>query len=351
MIFDVVEYLDPTGEIMVYRLPQEGYGDFTTGSQLIVHENQVCVFYYDGQIADTFTAGRYTLETQNLPIIKTLSKLIFKGKTPFRAFVNFVNMKTYTDLTWGTPQPILFRDAEFKMVNVRAFGTYAIRIKDPKLFLNTIVGAQGLKATDQIGSYLRKVIVSRFTNTMPSIMTTVLDLPAQYDTIAAKTKQAVWEDFGQYGIELVDMIVENINLPPEVQQAIDRAAGTRAFDDRDVAKYQQIAAADALKNAAASGGAPELTAGLGLGAGVAMGQKFVSDMAAGAQQAAPPQQPAVAAGPTCPKCRNPIEREFVLCPICKFRLKRPCANEACKKMLDAAWDTCPYCGTDQPPPA
>jgi len=346
MIFDVIEFLDPTGEIMAGRVPMEGYGEFITGSQLIVHENQICVFYYDGKIADQFRGGRYTLTTQNLPIIAGLSKLIFKGKTPFRAFVHFVNLKTFIDMTWGTPQPVLLRDNVFNMVHLRAFGTFSIRIKDHILFLNTIVGTQGLKDTEAIQNYLRKIIISRFTNTVPSVLTTVIDLASQYQNIEVKVKQAVKEDFSQYGLELVDMIVENINVPPDVQKKIDSAAGVRAFSDSDVDKYQKIASADALKSAAETGGAPEMTAGIGLGAGLAMGSQFVKNLTGGQQTPSEPQKPS-ATGPTCPKCHNPIKENFVLCPICKFKLKRPCINENCKQMLEANWDVCPYCGTEQ----
>jgi len=347
MIFDVIEFLDPTGEVMVGKIPAEGYGDFTTGSQLIVHENQIAVFYYDGKIADQFKGGRYTLTTENLPIIKTLSKLIFKGKTPFRTFVYFVNLKTYIDMTWGTPQPVLFRDKELKMVHIRAHGSFSIRIKDHILFLNNIVGTQGLQDTQAIREYMRKIIVSRFTNTMPSLMTSVVDLPAQFQTIEVKTKQAVREDFGQYGLELVDMIIESISVPPEVQQMIDKVAGLKSLEDNDVAKYQQVAAADALRASAETGGAPELMAGLGLGAGMAMGKQFVSQQTPEQPQSTKPQQPV--SGLLCPRCHNPIKEEFVLCPICKCRIKRPCVNEGCKKMIDATWDVCPYCATEQPP--
>ncbi len=347
MMFDVVEFLDSTGEVMVGRVPQSGYGDFTTGSQLIVHENQISVFYYDGKIADQFRAGRYTLSTQNLPIIKSLSKLVFKGKTPFRAFVYFVGLKTYIDMTWGTPQQVLFNDSKFRMIHLRAFGTFSLRIKDHILFLNTIVGTQGLQDTEAIKNYLRKIIVSRFTSTIPSILTTVADLAAQYQNIEVKVKQAVKEDFGQYGLELVDMIIENISVPPEVQKKIDTAAGLQVFEGDDVDKYTKISAADALKSAAETGGASELTTGVGVGAGFAMGQKMAKDLSDKPTQSAESQQ-AKSAGPTCPKCHNPINENFILCPICKFKLKRPCVNENCKKMLDAAWDVCPYCGTDQP---
>jgi len=350
MIFDVVEYLDSTGEVMVARMPQAGYGDFTTGSQLIVHENQVCVFYYNGQIADQFTAGRYTLTTENLPVIKTLSKLVFKGKTPFRAFVNFVNLKTFLNMKWGTPQAVLLRDADLGGVPVRAFGAFSIKVRDHLAFLNTIVGTQGLQETARVQDYMKRIIVSRFSDALASMFKSAYEIQAHRREIESRVKLEVAEDFTQYGLALVDLIIESINLPEDLMARIEGAAGTRAFSDRDVDKYQRIQVADALRDAAQAGGASEVAAGMGLGAGIAVGGQLAGALG-GAQQQRPAQpagSAAQAAGPTCPKCHNPVEKEFVLCPICKFRLKRPCVNVDCKKMLEAGWDACPYCGTDQP---
>ena len=293
MLFDVVEALDPTGEIMVQRFPQEGSGDFTTGSQLVVQDNQIAVFYRDGKMADQFRAGRYTLSTQNIPILKTLTRLVFKGKTPFRAYAYFVNLKTFLDMGWGTPNPILFRDAELKMVNLRAHGTFALKISDHVRFLNTIVGTQGLQDSAAVQEYLRKIVASRFASTLPGVLTTVIDLAAQYQNIETKVKSAARDDFGQYGLELVDLVVESITVPPEVQQIIDKGAGVRSLDADEVAKYQQIAAADALRDAAKSGGGDGLAGGLGIGAGLAMGHQFAKGLAPGTQgqSSAPPPLP------------------------------------------------------------
>ncbi|MFH0965820.1 MAG: SPFH domain-containing protein [Planctomycetota bacterium] len=293
MILDVVEALDPTGQIMVQRLPQQGSGDFTTGSQLVVQDSQIAVFYRDGRMADQFRAGRYTLSTQNLPILKTFTKLAFKGKSPFRAYVYFVNLKTFLDMGWGTPNPILFRDTEFKMVNLRAHGTFALKISDHVRFLNTIVGTQGLQDTSAIQEYLRKIVASRFASTLPGVLTTVIDLAAQYQNVEVKVKAAVRDDFGQYGLELVDLVIESITVPPEVQTIIDKGVGVRSLDADEVAKYQQVAAADALRDAAKTGGGDGLTGGLGIGAGLAMGHQFARGLTPPTQtpSAAPPPLP------------------------------------------------------------
>ncbi|MBN2271034.1 MAG: SPFH domain-containing protein [Sedimentisphaerales bacterium] len=300
MFFNVVEYLDPTGEVMVARIPPSGSGDFTTGSQLIVQENQVAVFYRDGQMADQFKAGRYTLSTQNLPILKTLTKIVFKGKSPFRAYVYFVNLKMFIDLGWGTPNRILYRDATFKMgVNLGAFGTWSVRITDHVRFLNTIVGTQGMQDTPAIEEFLRKIIASRFAGVLAKTQTSVYDLPSRYDTLGAELKDATRPEFSQYGLELVDIAVVNISLPDEVMQRIDERSRLDMYDKDDIAKAQGLAIADALPEAAANpGGAAGagVGAGMGIGAGLGFGQVIANNLGqniAGAQQGAaiPPTPP------------------------------------------------------------
>lgn len=297
MAFEIIEHLDPTGKVMVARVPQEGSGDFTTGSQLVVQDTQIAVFYRDGVMADQFRAGRYTLSTENLPIIKSMTKLAFHGKSPFRAYVYFVNQKVFIDIGWGTPEPILFRDSELRMVNLRGHGTFAIRISDHVRFLSTLVGTKGLEDTYSIEEYLRKLVVARFAKTLPEVLTTVIDLAARYQDIEVKVKAATHEDLAQYGLELVDLVINSITMPPEVQQIIDRAAGTRSMAEGEISRYQQVAAADALLRSSEGGGGGELAAGLGIGAGLAMGQQF----AANVYQDSKGQQPGGQAPPPLPQ--------------------------------------------------
>lgn len=296
MFFNVVEHLDPTGKTIVARIPPQGSGDFNTGSQLVVQESQVAVFYRDGRMCDQFRAGRYTLSTQNIPILRSILKLGFRGKSPFRAYVYFVNLKNFIDLGWGTPNRILYRDQNFKMgVNLGAFGTYSMRVTDHVRFLNTIVGTQGLQSTESVEEYLRKLIAARFANVLAKIQTSVYDLPGRYDAIGAALKDAVRADFNQYGLELIDMAVVNISLPDEVMAMIDRRSRLDMYDEADVAKAQGLAVADALPTAAANpgGAGTGVGAGIGFGAGIAMGNIMAGQIAKG-QQAGPPPPPGAA---------------------------------------------------------
>ncbi|MCP4643325.1 MAG: DUF4339 domain-containing protein [bacterium] len=292
MPMSVIEFQDQTGEILVARVPQDGTGEFITGSQLIVQDGQVAMFFRDGRPTDGFRAGRYTLETKNLPVLsKLLNLAAYGGKSPFRAYVYFVQLRTFTNLGWGTPSPVLYRDSEFKAVHLRAFGAFSIRVSDPSVFLRTLVGSQGLETTYAIEEWLRRFIIARFATILPTVMETVLDLPSKYQEIEVALKKAVHDDLDQYGLELVDLLVESVTVPPEVQQMIDRAAGSRALDQNEVERYQKVAAADAMRDVAGQPGGGEAASAMGLGAGFAMAQQMGAAAAPQAQQAAPPPPP------------------------------------------------------------
>jgi membrane protease subunit (stomatin/prohibitin family) len=296
----VIQFQDPTGEVMVARVPEEGTAEIVSGSQLIVQEGQIAVFFHDGKPTDRFRAGRYNLSTQNLPVLSKILNLATYGESPFRSYVYFIALKTFTNLGWGTPSPILFRDTEFRMVNLRAHGAFAVRVADPKVFLYTIVGTQGLETSAALQDYLRKIIVSRLAKVLSEVLTTVVDLAGHYDKISALVKRGIRDDFAQYGVELVDLVIQAITLPTEVQEAIDRAAGVRAVGREETPHYATVLQTDALLNAARQPGgeaAAGLTAGLGLGAGMREAREM---MAQPAPLRAPPRE---AAQPTLDEIR------------------------------------------------
>lgn len=286
----VIEYQDPTGEIMVARVPPQGTGEFVTGSQLIVQDGQIAVFFRDGRSTDAFRAGRFTLSTENLPVITKLLNLPVYGlKSPFRAYVYFLHLKTFTNLGWGTSTPVLFHDEKYGDVPFRANGSFSIRLGNPSVFLRTIVGSKGLETTYAVELFVRDVVLSSFAMVLPTRLTTVTKLPMHYKEIAASLKKAVFDDLNQYGLELVDLIVGAITLPEEVQAAISRAAASRALDQGELQRYQSIAAADALRDAAQQPGGGTMAEGLSLGAGMAMAQQFTAGQRA--PQAGPPPLP------------------------------------------------------------
>ena len=290
MPWKVIEYQNIAGDQIVARVPEQGTFEVVSGSQLIVQDGQFATFFHDGKPADSFKAGRYALKTQNLPVLSKFLRVTTLSRTPFRSYAYYVALKTFNDLGWGTPQPILYRDDVFKMVNLRAHGTFAVRISSPRVFMQSMVGTQAVETTYAVEEYFRKIIVSRLAQILPKVLTSIVDLAQHYEKIAAYTKKAVYKDFDQYGLELVDLIIESISMPEDVQEAINRAAGMRAVGEDEVNKYERVARADALRDAAKQpgSGANGLTAGLGIGAGLGMAKEMMDQVTAKPNPASPP---------------------------------------------------------------
>lgn len=299
---DVIQYQDPTGSTMVSRWPANGTAAIRLGSQLIVEESQQAVFFRDGKALDTFGPGRHTLATQNVPILASLFGIPFGGKSPFQAAVFFVSTKTFLDLKWGTKEPVIFRDQELAMVRLRAFGKFAVRIANAQLFVNAVVGSRGLYSTEGIEDYFRDVIVARLTDVLGENLTSIFDLPKLYDELSMGLKSRVADDFGKYGMELVDLYMGAITPPEEVQKLIDERSGMGALGDMNT--YMKFKTARAIGDAAQqSGGAAGGTvgAGLGLGMGAGLGAMLPGMMRDAMQGGSPaPAAPAPAAAPASP---------------------------------------------------
>jgi membrane protease subunit (stomatin/prohibitin family) len=293
---DVIEHVDESGQEMVHRVPERGPGDFRMGSQVIVRESQTAVFFRDGKALDVFGPGRHTITTANMPLLTSLLTLGTGGKTPFQAEVYFVSMRQFLDQKWGTPEPIALRDADFGIVRLRAFGTYAMQIQDPQLFVNRIVGTRGYYENREIDGYLRGIIITKMADLLGELGRSVLDLPGLYEEIGAGLKAKVQDDFNAVGIELRSFYVNSISLPDKVQQAIDERASIGALGGMQA--YMQASAAQAMRDAATQeGGGGLAAAGVGLGAGAGLGATMAQIMGQAAQQgAAAPAQPQQSGG-------------------------------------------------------
>ena len=287
-IIDVIEVPNQQKDEMVRRLPEYGAGDFRFGSQVIVREFQQAVFFRDGKALDTFDPGRHTITTANLPLLSGLIGMATSGRTPFTAEVFFVNMREYLDQKWGTSEPIALRDTDLGLVRLRAFGTFSLQIQDPALFVNKIVGGQGIYETPQITRFLRGIVVAKMTDLLGELGKGLFDLPALYDEIGAGTKAKVQDDFANLGVQLKTLYVNSISPTEETAKAIDERASMGAIGDMQ--KYMQFQTARGIRDAAQSSGeAGSMTgAGVGLGAGMGMGaamaQAMSQSMAPDAQQ-------------------------------------------------------------------
>lgn len=278
---DVIEWTDNSQDTMVYRFNRQG-NEIKYGAKLTVRESQVAIFVNEGEIADILGPGIYELETNNIPILTNLQHWDHGFNSPFKAEVYFLNTKRFTDLKWGTKNPIMVRDPEFSMVRLRAFGTYEIRIVEPKTFLNEIVGTDGHFTTDEIEAQLTNLITSKFATVMGSDETPVLDLAANYEKLGAYITEHIAPYFKEYGLELTKMLVENISLPDEVERAIDARSSREITGDLDAnIKYQS---GQALGNSGDS--ASDM---VGMGAGLAMGQQMAESMKT--NSATPPPVP------------------------------------------------------------
>jgi len=269
---DVIDWTDDTHDTMVWRFPRHDNA-IKYGAKLIVRESQVAVFVNEGQIADVLGPGTYELETNNLPILTDLQHWDHGFNSPFKAEVYFLSTKRFTDLKWGTKNPIMVRDSEFDMVRLRAFGTYEIRITDPEAFLREIVGTDSHFTTDEIDGQLSNLIVSKLAVVLGQDDTPILDLAANYETFGRYITDGIAPFFTEYGLELTKILVENISLPEAVQDALDRRTSRAITGDLDAnLKYQ---AGEAMGNATGGSAMGDM---VGMGAGIALGQQMADAM-------------------------------------------------------------------------
>jgi membrane protease subunit (stomatin/prohibitin family) len=294
-LIDIVQWIDDTNDTMVYRF--ERYNNqIKFGAQLTVREGQTAVFVNEGKIADIFQPGMYSLETKNLPVLSTLQGWKYGFNSPFMAEVYFCSMRQFTDLKWGTMNPIMLRDAEFGPVRLRSFGTYVIRVNDPAVLIRQIVGTDGHFTVDEISNQLRDLIVSRFAEIVGQSRIPVLDMAANYSELGNFLTQRIAPEFQSYGIELTKLLVENISLPPAVEEALDKRTSMGVVGN--LAAYTQFNIANSIPDAAKNpGGLAAAGAGIGIGMAMAapMGQAFSGQQAgASGTPATPPPIPGAA---------------------------------------------------------
>jgi membrane protease subunit (stomatin/prohibitin family) len=348
-LMSVIEFVDEQGGEMVHRIPEEGSGSFKVGSQLIVRENQWAVFFRDGKAYDVFGPGRHTLATQNIPLLTAALTLPLFGETPFRSEAYFVSQRTFTDMKWGTAEPVLFRDSEFKMIRLRANGIYSFRITDPKLFVLNIVGTRAIYANAQIEDFLRGIIVGRLSDILGETLDSVLDLPRYFDELGAGLKARIKDDLAQYGLAVVDFIINAITPPDEVQKRIDERSGMEAVGGMD--RYFQFKAAQAIGDLAAGAGAggaaggggaasgigSAAAAGLGLGTGAGLGMMIPGMLQQAMAGGAQPKM-------RCPNCKQDVPVGSKFCPNCGYNLSATVTCPKCGATIPADSKFCPNCG-------
>ncbi|WCR11561.1 SPFH domain-containing protein [Paracoccus stylophorae] len=267
---EIIEWTDDSRDTMVYRFPTVGKA-IKYGAKLTVREGQAAVFVHEGQLADVFGPGLYLLETNNLPVLTRLQHWDHGFRSPFKSEIYFVNTTRFTDLKWGTKNPIIARDPEFGPVRLRAFGTYSMRVTDPARFMSEIVGTDGEFTRDEISFQIRNVIVQEFSRMIAGSGIPVLDMAANTDQLGKMVARAIEPVIAAYGLGIPEFYIENISLPEAVEAMLDKRSSMGIIGDLD--RFAQYAASEAMLNASQNQGGAGAGMGAGMGAaiGAAMG--------------------------------------------------------------------------------
>lgn len=330
-----LEWVDNSKDTIVYKYPMDGR-QIQYGSKLTVRPSQVAVFLNKGKIADIFGPGMYTLQTSNLPILTQLLSWGHGFKSPFYADVYFVNTKQFTNQKWGTSNPITMRDKDFGTIRLRGYGSYSFKVSNPEIFLTELFGTNSSFTTEDINSYLKSIIVSSISDTIAESKISALDIASNLIEFSKVASETLSNSFANLGLELSNLVVENISFPEEVEKAIDTRSSMGILSDKmdTFVKYQS---AHAIREAANNEG----MAGMGtqLGSGIAIGEIVKNSLSS---STAPTTQEDDAK--YCASCgaKNPKTAKF--CVECGGKLVQKGKCPACGAEVSGKSKFCPECG-------
>jgi excisionase family DNA binding protein len=300
-LLEIIEWTDDSRDTLSYRFPDEDK-EIKRGAQLIVRESQVVQFVYLGQFGDQFPPGKHTLTTDNIPILTRLRGWKYGFESPFKADVYFVTTRLFTGNKWGTANPVMMRDADFGIVRVRAFGTYDFRVVDAQRFLKQVAGTDDHFRLDEFAETMRSRIVSVFSDALATSRVPVLDAAARYTELGEALLPLINPVLSaKYGLEMPSFIVENVSVPPELEQAIDKRAGMAAVGNlNDFVKYQ-------MGQGLETGGAGAGGIGAEIAVGMAMAQQMLNQPGGIAAQSTPGVAGTTPAAAGIPETLSPAE--------------------------------------------
>ncbi len=283
---DVIDWTEEGDGLLSWRFPTEDK-EIQTGAQLTVRDSQMAVFVNEGNIADVFSPGRYTLNTKTLPILTSLLNWDKLFKSPFKSDVYFYSTREQIDQRWGTQTPIQVRDKEFGVIRLRTFGTFSYKIDEPSTFFQKISGTRGSYSASELDGQLRSMIMTKIATKLGQGEIAFLDMAANQTKFSEQLKLELDMSFFEYGLKLATFLVSSITLPEELQQYLDKQSSMNLVGD--LKKYANFQAADSISKAAENPGGIA-GVGVGLGAGAAIGQAFAQSMGNNQAEAPQPQQ-------------------------------------------------------------
>jgi len=331
-----IEWLDDNKDVLVYRYPMNGK-KIMMGSKLTVRESQVAIFVDKGKVADVFEPGMYKLSTSNLPFLTAMLSLPYGFKSPFTSEVYFISTKQFTNQKWGTSNPIAMRDKEFGTIRIRGYGSYSFKVDEPSTFLKELFGTNSSFKTEDIASYLRSLIVTSVSDTIASSKISAIDLAANLEEFGDAVLNKGGDKLKNLGLKLVNFNVENISFPEEIEKAIDTRASMGVLSDQ-MDTFMKYQTANALRDASKNSSGNMATAGVQLGAGVALSGVMTEQFKNSKKESSGKVEKI-----NCPKCKAEIRANAKFCPECGTKISVNFCKECGTKATPGA-KFCSECG-------
>lgn len=325
-LLKVIEWDGGIANVIVHKFEYNDRYAIMKGSELIVRPSQAAIFVYRGSICDVFTEGNWKLDEGSTPILTQIANWKYAFENPKEIDVFFVNLKRFTNMKWGTPNPVMMRDADFGMIRVSGHGEYSFHVMNPELFMREIFGTLHSFRTEDIQEHLKSLVLAQIIDMLGECQIPALELAANYLELGDSACKLVSPRFKSIGLEIDSIIIRNLKLPEAVEQAMDKRTTLGVFDGKinEYAQYESIGAMrDAAKNP--GGGGMFAAAGIGLGVGTRMGAQFADNLDSATEKKI-----------ACPKCGAQIKANSKFCPECG----QPVSVKAEPKVK------CPKCGTE-----
>ena len=346
-LLKVIQWKDDTNSLLVHRYEMTDRDEIMNGCQLVVNEGQVCILTKEGKLADVFGPGTHKLETKNLPILTKLAGWKYGFESPFKADVYYINTTQFLNQKWGTSNPVMLRDADFGMIRIRAFGKYAFRVNDAPTLLRQVVGTSSNYTVDNLKDHFKTMFVSSFSDAVASSKVSALDIASRYEELAQGLKDSLNPAFVEMGVELSQVYVENVSLPQEVEEALDKRTSLGILSDK-MGTYVAMETVGAMRDAASNPSGSGLAgAGVGLGVGVGMAGMVANNLK---DVHDAPQKPVDAApapqgeGAVCPKCGSKVPAGAKFCSECGEKMPVAQFCSECGTKLAPGAKFCSNCG-------